>query len=251
MTDFQTLVRQELADEPPPPRDIVGPAWRAGRRDRRRRHVVAVGAAVLVAAALVAVPSLPPVQAWRLGSQARATRVVPASGPMVPATPAGVLEALRFLLPPGPDAPLSGSARWFGGDQFIVTAVRGGREVTMNVSHRDGLYSVFATADECKGLADVTSTCVRTRLADGSVITFEHVEGNCTETTTVSVLRPTDTRVTLFVPSCLASTTPMPQMLTDAEAVAIAANPVFAWQMPDSLVTSGSRNFPDLPGTPQ
>jgi hypothetical protein len=252
MTDFQTLIRLELAGDPPPSRDVVAGALRAGRRGRtRRRWVFASGAAAIIAIAAVALSSLVPWQAWRLSAQAGSVRVVPASGPLVPATPAAALVALRYLLPPGLSGPYLG--RWEGNRQFWVvteTTDRGtGGEVRLTVSHIEGAYA--AAGDGCRGLAVPASSCVRTVLADRTVVTVAHVDRYCVGAMFVTVVRPSDTAVSLSVQGCLRSSVPARPLLTDAEGVAIAANPVFAWQMPASLVDSGAQSFPDLPEAPQ
>jgi hypothetical protein len=248
MTDFQTLVRQELGDEPPPPRDIAAAALKAGRGARRRRWAVASGAAAVLALAAIALPVLLPWSAWRLADQAGAARDVPVSGPLVPATPAGALEALRYLLPPGQPGRYSGE--WSDPRQFTVrteqTTAHGPGTVALNITHQPGEYDMFVRADPCHGALPVSS-CTRTTLADGTVVTLLHMTGNCDESTVVSVLRSTDTQVTLSQSTCGGAGA----LLSDAQAVAIAANPVFAWQMPTSLVDAGARDFGDLPGAPR
>jgi hypothetical protein len=248
MTDFQTLVRQELADAPPPPSDIAAAALRAGRGARRRRWALGTGVAAAVAVAALALPALLPWSAWRLADQAGSTRDVPVSGPLVPATPGGALEALRYLLPPGQPGPYS--AEWSDARQFTVRADQatsaGRSTVSLNITHQPGEYDTFAAADPCHGGLPVSS-CTRTTLADGTVVTLLHMNGNCDESTVVSVLRPTDTQVTLSQSICGGAAA----LLSDAQAVAIAANPVFAWRMPASLVDAGARDFPDLPGAPR
>ena len=248
MTDFQTLVRRELADAPPPPRDIAAAALRAGRGSRRRRWAFASGAAAVVALAAVALPLLLPWAAWRVAEQAGSVRDVPVSGPLVPATPGGALEALRYLLPPGQPGRYSGE--WSDARQFTVriehtTGERRGA-VALNITHQPGEYHLFVQADQCHGALPVSS-CVRTTLTDGTVVTLLHMNGNCDESTVVSVLRPADTQVTLSQSTCGGGGA----LLTDGQAVAIAANPVFAWQMPTSLVDAGARDFADLPGAPR
>jgi hypothetical protein len=250
MTDFQTLARTELAEDPPPARDVVSAALRAGRRGRRRLWALRTGAVALVLAiAAVALPSLVPWQAWRLSSQARSIRVVPASGPMVPATPGGALEALRYLLPPGQSGAYQGE--WLTDREILVrqqySTGNGGGLVALNVTNVDRTAVSLASTDECRGSGIFAASCVRTTLTDGSVLTIQHMTTNCEEATVVSVLRPADTTVTLFLSDC--DGRPVP--LTDAQAVAIAVNPVFAWRMPASLVDAGARDFPDLPGAPR
>jgi len=248
---FQTLVRQELSSDPAPPRDVVTAALRAGRRGRRRRWAAATGAVALLAAAIVALPSVVPWQAWRLSSQAgAAVRVVPASGPMVPATPAGALEALRYLLPTGRLGPYTG--QWDFENMFVVraeyTTDRGTITVALNIMSNDN--AVMGT-EECPHTLFFTTSCVTTTLADHRVVTVMHVDGNCDEATVVRVTRPDRTEVVLFLSSCVRSSVPAPVLLTDGEAVAIAVNPVFGLRMPASVVDAGARDFPDLPGGPR
>jgi hypothetical protein len=248
LTDFQTLVRMELADEPPPPRDVIAPALRAGRRGRRQRWAFVAGAVAVIALAAVAVPSLAPWRSWRLSMQAGSPVPVPVSGPPVLATPAGVLEALRYLLPAGQPGRYTGTQD----DTMIIvstelTTDQGTGQVTLNVTHRPGHYAMMRDADTCRGSGRFARDCTRVTMSDGAVLTLMHMEGNCDETIEASSLRPDDTEVTVFVASCLRSSTPAPVVLTDAQAVAIAVNPVFGAHMASSLVDAGAKDFPDLP----
>jgi hypothetical protein len=250
MTDFQTLAREELAATPPPARDVAVQALRAGRRDRRRRWALRTGAvALVIAIAAVVVPSLVPWQAWRLSNQARSIRVVPASGPMVAATPGGALEALRYLLPPGQAGPYLADSSI---PQQIVVRMRystdhGSGDIALNITNVDRTAVFISAPDECRGSGIFAASCVRTTLVDGSVLTIQHMSTNCEEATVVTVLRPADTNVTLFLSNCDGQPVP----LSDEEAVAIAVNPVFAWRMPASLVDAGARDFPDVSGAPR
>lgn len=259
MEDLSELARNELVANPPPPRELAGPALRAGRRIRRTRWLAgAGGAAALVMVAALVVPGLltrPPQQPG-----ARSARIavieVPATGPQVPATPAAALEALRYLLPSAQAGPYAGE--WTGSDGFVVrtrlTTGLGTGQVTLNTTHhRAGLYAQTDPAGECAATVERGDGCSHVTLADGTKVVVLHLNGDCDATTTVTATRPDETSVTVFVPTCFTgeeSGPAAPALLSEDEAVAIAVNPAFGWTMASSLVEDGAGHFPDLPGAP-
>ena len=254
MIDFQTLATEELAGEAPPPRDVVGAALRSGKRHRLlRRSGLTTGVLATVVALAVGVATVPPWAEWRLRRQASvAAASVPWAGPLVPATPAGTLEALRYLLPPGHNGPYSGQFWEYTiqvDTELTTPAGTGVVHITMN--HRADLWEVFKDADVCTYTDSSTkSSCVRVVRADGTIVTLMHMIGNCVEDLFVEVYKPSSTNVYLTASACRNDGTPAHRVLNDDEAVAIATNPIFEWKMPSSLVEAGGQQFPDLPTSP-
>jgi len=257
MNLVQQLAREEFTVNPPPPRDVVSGALRAGRRLRRWRRAIVGGGLVLVGA-FIAITTITR-YADPLGVTAADVVIVPVptSGAKVQATPAGVLEALSYLVPGtyvSPEATYNTIERGNTDDVDMiivsakVTTARGSGQITVNITRNPGVYAQTTTSGKCHRY--YAESCSYLNLDDGTKVVILHMDGNCDETTTVTATRPSDVEVTVFVPTCIDSRTPAPQMLTAAEAVAIAANPALDMQMAASLVEAGAQHFPDLPETP-
>jgi hypothetical protein len=249
MNLVRTLARQELADNPAPPRDVVAGALRAGRRRLLRRRLAGAGGAVMVMiAAAVGVPAL-----LDGGGSAAVTPVgsvavqpVPGHGPPVPATPAGVLRVLAYLVPEVAYGHHSGM--WIEGQVAVTTSLTTGLgegELGLNVSFGTGRYATLDTTGACD--LYFTSSCEYRNFDDGTKLQVLHIPGNCTEATTVTAMRPDDVSVTLFVSTCLNSRTPAPAQLTTDQAIAIVMNPAFDRYLASSVVADGQAQFPDLP----
>src|SRR5262245_47546042 len=197
MESFAIQVRDELAAEPPPARDVVAGALRAGKAARRRRLAAAVAGA-LTAVVLVAVAAVPAVVAW-LERPRLAVVTVPANGPEVPATPAAALEVLRVLMPGATFGAYD--AFVFSSAQFSVdveaTTARGTGSLRLNITYWPGRY-----AARCPDLGTGIS-CRQWELSDRTRLEVFQDPDNCVNALMVSARRPDDTEVTLWVPTCL------------------------------------------------
>jgi hypothetical protein len=244
MESFAIQVRDELAAEPPPPRDIVAGALKAGRTTRRARLAGAIVGAVT--AVVLVVAAVPTALTWFKGPPRVAIVAVPANGPDVPATPAAALEVLRVLMPGASFGEYD--AFVFSSDQFSVyveaTTARGKGSLRLNITYWPGRY-----AARCPDLG-TGITCRQWELSDRTRMEIFQDPANCVNALMVSARRPDDTEVTLWVPTCLDSMAPAPQLLTVDEALSIVANPALKTRMASSLVTAGAEHFPNLPGSP-
>jgi len=242
MESFAVQVRDELAAEPPPARDVVAGALKAGKAARRRRVAGAVVGAL--AAVVLVVAAVPATVAWFQRPRI-AVVTVPANGPEVPATPAGALEVLRVLMPGATFGEYD--AFVFSSDQFSVyveaTTARGTGSLRLNISYWPGRY-----AARCPN-AGTGITCRQWELSDRTRLEIFQDPDNCVNALMVSARRPDDTEVTLWVPTCLDSMAPAPQLLTADEALSIVANPALNTRMALSLVSSGAEHFPNVPGS--
>jgi len=275
--EIRLLLEEELARESPPPLgDLVEASVRQGRRMRRTRNVwTAGGGAVALACLMVGVfvvvnavprgtsgthlgfgggqqPGAAPAEsaAPQVGTDP-ATAAAPSSAASsasskaagsagkARATPQAMLELLSQLLPQGRR---SAPARVSDGTLMVALNLDRGRGFGMV---RVGVHSAPPPAPtRCQG----GSTC-RT-LPDKSFVQISDLPDNCIEHQVVFLSRPDGVGIEILLSSCLSwngTTNPPSQVVLSVdEAIAIADDPRWGTEMPQSLVEGGQRDFPNL-----
>jgi hypothetical protein len=270
--EIRRLLAEELAQQAPPPMgDLVAASVRQGRRMRRTRSLwTAGGAGGLALACLVAGvflvtggsprgtagtnlgfaapahPSASPAGTHTGPETTHSAPLAPASpahgstdDPKVKATTQGMLELLSHLLPKGTR---STPAQASDGSLFVGLNLDRGHGVGMvRLSVVSG-HPVDGT--HCPS----GSTC-RT-LPDGNFAEMIDLPENCIERHVVFLRRKDGIIVAIQMSSCLSwngTTNPPSQVvLSDEEAIAIAADPRWGTEMVKSLVDGGQRDFPHL-----
>jgi hypothetical protein len=253
-----------------------------GRRARRARtakiaSTVFVAAGLVGAAVAVAVPTIGgghPVatdrggvakSASRPASPARpATRTAPAGGP--DAVPAAVIltnvtsPASYIPQPSGPKAPTSNAAIL---DELLRLLPPGatsnyafyglGAQTYLDGASGLGMIRIFLSKgslnpDACTSAvpSDMTRTC--STLPSGATVLTTRISDNCVEPLAIDVDHGDGTVVQVDVATCLAwngtSNPPAHMAITAAQAVQIAANPVWgAGQMDAALVSDAASRF--------
>ncbi|WP_035794138.1 hypothetical protein [Kitasatospora mediocidica] len=262
MKDFRSDLSDELsALAPPPLGDIVGAAASRGRRTRRLRAVSAVvGSAVAMAgvAVLLGGPlstaggSTVPVSAAAapLPSSSATPNAAPNAGAkpaeaQVPISGAALLAAVLPLLPPGATSHLAANTQEPDSKgKNPTTSV----QIEVTTPAGTGMVRVFT------GKPDQPMFCPKSDCstdAAGQKVMVDHLADNCIEHTSVSVRRPDGTAVQVLSSSCLAfdgkSNAPGTVVLTDAQAVALATNPLINDSMTPSEGAAAAAQYPSLP----
>lgn len=162
----------------------------------------------------------------------------------VPATPQGLAQLFSNLLPAGTTA-----AHWRQSDEAMSHI-----EVYLSNSLGVGMVRVLVTSSptastSCSTITDVSSC---TNDAAGDAVFVSHPLNNCIQATSVGVNRPDGTEVQIDIGSCLeadagGNNAAGSQVLTPAQAIAIATNPRMDSSMDPDLVAAGAARFPSMP----
>ncbi|MGI5177065.1 hypothetical protein ACQEVZ_12105 [Dactylosporangium sp. CA-152071] len=241
-------LRSRLADElsagpEPPIGDLVAASILQGRRlrvTRRLRHGAAALLAVLVTTGLVG--------GWAVLRPGAAQVGAPAlAGPLVPATPAGLLVLLESLLPEGVTSGYAGSADGGLMVQVYLDTGRGPGMLRVAVG-RDTNGPLGADERAKLSQGAVTGPF---RRPDGAEVTVAYLPDNCVQRTVVVLHRPDRVVVQVNIAACLAwdgtANAEAPQVLTAVQAEAVAADPRWGVMIPRSLVDAGAARHPTLP----
>jgi hypothetical protein len=281
--ELRVRMHQELADRPRPAFDgVVEAAMSAGRRSRRNRRAVSglgttavVGIAVAV---VVASSQAAPGRTTAVASPgAGGTTPVAATTTAAPTTTAAVAKpapvAAVKTAPPGPAvtpatytaAPPPGVRATTGGMLALLTSqLPAGWTSSSYGAADDSSLMVEANLTNASGTGmvrialfkDMVSTlgCGVTFVchteANGDVVEVSHLADNCIESTSVSVIHTDGSGVEFNIASCLewngTANVASPQVLTEAEAIALGSDPRWDLSMDPSLVAKGAQDFANL-----
>jgi hypothetical protein len=258
--EFRARIADELAgSDEPPIGDVVAGSISKGRRMRTVRRlgfggsaaagVLAVSLGVAALAAPAGTPDRPasvlpaaasPTASTKPAATSPTASTMPAAAAkndLVKATPAGLLELLLPLLPPGKTSHYAGDAN----ELMVQTYLDGGAGpgmIRINVANTKGDTARSAPAG------------VKSASSDGSTYRVSRLPDNCIQNTIVFVQHPDGTLVQINLASCLAwdgkQNKPAKLALTVAQAVKIGADPRWGVQIDKSLVTAGAKQFPHL-----
>lgn len=262
--DFRSVLEAELAGHPEPPLgNLVESSVRRGRRLRTVRRLQLGGAAVaLVGVVVVAVVAsggrVPWAPAGRggftqqpaAGTPATTSAATPGAAPtsspadpLVPATPAGALELLLSLLPPGRTSHYAGTAEP-GLDLLQI-------QTYLDTGSGPGMLRLNVDTQVPVTGGHPPAGVVRRPLPDGNIASVLQLPGNCVQRTVVEVTRPNGDVVQINIANCLVwngnANPPAPPVLTVQQAIAIADDPRWGAKLPKSLVDAGEARFPHLP----
>jgi hypothetical protein len=230
--------------------DLVAGALRRGRRSvRRRRLGVGVVAAAAVAVLVLLLTGGAAGTDLLLPHRMPAGAGVPSASvrPTLPTTAAAILFRLGQLLP---GVQLSQAHR-FADESAAVTVYldRGQGPGMVHVAIGEG---GLPTTDQCQSSDGMAVSC--TPLAGGATAVITTNSSNCVQSLSVEVHRRDRVIVGVYVATCLmfdGTTNPPGRAgLTQAQAVAIAADPQWGSTMDADLVTDAASRFPSLPVSP-
>jgi hypothetical protein len=274
-----SMFRNEMSSQATPSLDGMAEEVLAKGRRARRARTAKIASAALVAAGLagvaVAVPTIAgghsvadrgvvaksasPVRPDTRTAPAGGANTVPATviltarssasyipqppGPKAPTTSAAILDELLKLLPPG----ATSNDAFFGlGAQTYLDGASGLGMI------RILLYKGSLNPDACTSAvpSDMTRTC--NTLPSGATVLTTRISDNCIEPLMIDVDHGNGTVAEIDVATCLAwnghSNPPTHMAITAAQALQIAANPVWgAEQMDAALVRDAASRFADLP----
>ncbi|MFD0579874.1 hypothetical protein [Dactylosporangium darangshiense] len=245
--DLRARLADELSDAAEPPiGDLVGAALRRGRRLRTLRRLGSGGAAVAVIGALAAAGALlrpGPVPVAGPASGGSPPPVASADG-RVRATPAGLLQLLLGLLPPGATSgyaadPAQPMVQVYldagaGPGMLRVSVARVAPHEPMFIGQSEPGFEVHGPTD----------------LPGGYRVLVLQIEDNCVQRTVVEVRHPDGTQVQVDIASCLAwdgeQNRPAPQALSVAQATAVASDPRWGLRIDPAVEAAGAGRFPRL-----
>jgi hypothetical protein len=278
---LHSMFRSEMSSQATPSLDGMAEEVLAKGRRARRARTAKIASAALVAVGLagaaVAVPTIAgghsaaadrgvvarsasPVRPDTRTAPAGGANTVPAAvilttarsssyipqppGPKAPTTSAAILDELLKLLPPG----ATSNDAFFGlGAQTYLDGASGLGMI------RISLYKGSLNPGACTSAvpSDMTRTC--STLPSGATVLTTRISDNCIEPLMIDVDHGDGTVVEIDVATCLAwnghSNPPTHMAITAAQALQIAANPVWgAGQMDAALVRDAASRFADLPG---
>jgi hypothetical protein len=245
--DLRAKLADELSATPEPPiGDLIDAALRRGRRLRTVRRLQAGAAALLGLTVLtVAAVTLPDALGGRGSEPVAAPPALRQSPrPRVPATPAGLLELLLSLLPPGPTSNYAADPEQPMVQTYLDTGAGPGmlRLTVTTVQRGSALFDAPGNGIQATGPSE---------LPGGGEVVVLQIPENCIQRTVVEVRHPDDTLVQINIASCLAwdgtANKPAPQVLTAEQAATIAADPRWGTRLDPSLEDAGAAHFPELP----
>jgi hypothetical protein len=182
-------------------------------------------------------------------TQARATPVrsvvIPQpAGPKSTATPAAIVYRLQQLLPAGRTSGFGRSSDGALFGQISLDKGHGPSMMRMNIGTGGPL-----TPEGCKSGSDFTVTCLI--LPSGAAVQVTRISDNCIQSLVVAVDHGNGVVVQLDVATCGQwngkTNPPCDLALTQAQAIAIAADPSWGLQMDSALVTAAHQRFGHLP----
>ena len=166
------------------------------------------------------------------------------AGPKAGTDSAAILDELLKLLPPGATSNYAYDGL---GAQTYLDGASGLGMIRLS------LYKGALNPDACTGAvpSDMTRTCGT--LPSGATVLTTKISDNCIEPLVIDVDHGDGTVVEIDVATCLVwnghSNPPANMAITAAQALQIAANPVWgASQMDAALVSDAASRFADLPG---
>jgi hypothetical protein len=205
----------------------------------------AAGSPALVVAAHQVTPKIK--KATTKATTTAASVVIPQPpGPKSPATAATIIYRLKQLLPAGSTSGYAGAGGAFG--QLYLDRGQGPGMLRMDVAAgAAGNGARYQCTAASKG--DVTTECLT--LPGGARATVTRISDNCIQSMVIDVDHGNGADVQLNVGTCLAwngkTNPPGPSVLTENEALAIAADPSWGRNMDSGLVAAAQQAFPHLP----
>jgi hypothetical protein len=278
----QFMFRNEMSSQPRPSLDGLAQEVLAKGRRARQARTAKIASTVLAAAGLVGIaiavptvtgghsvatdrgtaakyarPARPHTQTAPVGganavpaaailTDVTSTRyIAQPAGPKAPTSSAAILDELLKLLPPGAT---SNYAFYGNGAQTYLDGAYG-RGMIRIFLFKGGLNPGACTSAVP---SDMTRTC--STLPSGATVLTTRISDNCIEPLVIDVDHGDGTVVEIDVATCLAwngqANPPSPMAITAAQALQIAANPVWgAYQMDAALVTASARRFAGVPGS--
>jgi hypothetical protein len=173
------------------------------------------------------------------GSAVTPATYTAAPPPGVRATTGGMLALLTSQLPAGWTSSSYGAAD----DSSLMV------EANLTNASGTGMVRIALFKDMVSTLGcGVTFVCHTE--ANGDVVEVSHLADNCIESTSVSVIHTDGSGVEFNIASCLewngTANVASPQVLTEAEAIALGSDPRWDLSMDPSLVAKGAQDFANL-----
>jgi hypothetical protein len=258
--DLRALLRADLnAERPPPLGDVVGAAIRDGRRIRRKRRFLTIGAGSVIVTALAAAAVLlgdGPVA----GRFEQAAVVPPQTVPIEPAAPTDPPRARTLTIHSGTERAdgLRRKATSAAMLHLLTLLLPPGRTSHYGVASDDDLH-VQLYLDDGNGPAMVRVSLAKLAAAEvraedsprgaGTTVTIQHMPGNCVQSTVVDAEWPDGTLVQVDVATCLpvdgVRHKPTRPALTADQAIRVATDPRWGVMMDERLVRVGAQEFPE------